>query len=63
MTPVDWLQRFRVGKALELFQTTNRTLDDIATAVGLTSGAYLCNTVKRYTGRTPGQHRKAAAKG
>lgn len=63
MTPVDWLQRYRVGKALELLQTTNRTLDDIATAVGLTSGAYLCNTVKRYTGSTPGAHRKAAAKG
>ena len=63
MTPVDWLQRFRVGKAVELLQTTNRTLDDIATAVGLTSAAYLCHTVKRYTGHTPGRHRKTAANG
>jgi AraC-like DNA-binding protein len=62
MTPVEWLQRFRVEKAVELLQTTNRTLEDIAVAVGLTTGAYLCNTVKRYTGRTPGEHRKAAAK-
>lgn len=58
MTPLDWLQRFRVGKAVELLQTTDRTLEDIATAVGLTSGPYLCHTVKRYTGRTPGGHRR-----
>jgi AraC-like DNA-binding protein len=57
MTPVDWLQRFRVGKVVELLQTTNRTLDDIASEVGLTSAAYLCHVVKQYTGKTPGSHR------
>ena len=60
MTPVDWLQRYRVSKALELLQSTNRTLNDIAAAVGLTSAAYLCHIVKQYTGRTPGSHRRAA---
>jgi AraC-like DNA-binding protein len=63
MTPVDWLQRFRVGKAVELLQTTDRTLEDIAAAVGLTSGPYLCHTVKRYTGRTPGGHRRTTVPG
>jgi AraC-like DNA-binding protein/mannose-6-phosphate isomerase-like protein (cupin superfamily) len=61
MTPVDWLQRYRVGTALELLQTTDRTLMDIASAVGLTSAAYLCHIIKQYTGRTPGSHRRAAA--
>lgn len=60
MTPLDWLQRLRVNKALELLHTTNRTLEDIAFRVGLTSGSYLCHAVRRYTGRTPGQHRKAS---
>lgn len=59
MTPVDWLQRHRVGKAVELLQTTTRTLMDIASAVGLTSAAYLCHVIKRYTGLTPGEHRRS----
>ena len=59
MTPVDWLQRHRVGKAVELLQTTDRTLMDIASAVGLTSAAYLCHVIKRYTGHTPGEHRRS----
>jgi AraC-like DNA-binding protein len=59
MTPVDWLQRHRVGKAVELLHTTNRTLMDIASAVGLTSAAYLCHVIKRYTGHTPGEHRRS----
>jgi AraC-like DNA-binding protein len=59
MTPVDWLQRHRVGKAVELLHTTDRTLMDIASAVGLTSAAYLCHVIKRYTGHTPGEHRSS----
>lgn len=61
MTPVDWLQRHRVGKALELLKTTDRTLADIAGSVGLSSAAYLCHVIKHYTGGTPGKHRRDAA--
>lgn len=63
MTPVDWLQRQRVATALELLQRTDRTLTDIANAVGLSSSAYLCHIVKRYTGRPPGAHRRMVGGG
>jgi AraC-like DNA-binding protein len=57
MTPVDWLRRLRVERAVGLLESTERTLEDIAASVGLTSAAYLCHVVKRYTGRTPGEYR------
>ena len=57
MTPNDWLQRHRVQKAGELLAQTQRTLEDIAAAVGFSSSQYFCNVFRKYTGMTPGAHR------
>ena len=60
MSPNDWLQRRRVKAATELLRTTNRKLEDIATACGFTSAPYFCHVFRKYTGATPGEHRQKA---
>ena len=60
MSPNDWLQRRRVKYASELLRTTHRKLDDIAIAAGFSSSQYCCQVFRKYTGRTPGEHRSVA---
>ena len=57
MSPNDWLQRLRVKKAGELLTTTNRSGADIALSVGFASQPYFCHVFRKYTGKTPGEHR------
>lgn len=57
MSPNDWLLRLRVKQADVLLTTTSRTGMDIALAVGFSSLAYFCHVFRKYTGRTPGEHR------
>lgn len=57
MSPNDWLQRRRVKRAAELLRTTKRKLEDIATATGFSSAQYCCQVFRKYTGKTPGEHR------
>jgi len=58
LSPNDWLQRRRVKAATTLLQTTARKLEDIATATGFSSAAYFCQVFRKYTGKTPGEHRQ-----
>ncbi len=57
LSPNDWLQRRRVEVATTLLRTTDRKLEDIATATGFSSAAYFCQVFRKYTGKTPGGHR------
>lgn len=57
LSPNDWLQRRRVEVATKLLRTTDRKLEDIATATGFSSAAYFCQVFRKYTGKTPGGHR------
>lgn len=57
LSPNDWLQRRRVEAASALLRTTDRKLEDIAAACGFSSAAYCCQVFRKYTGKTPGQHR------
>lgn len=57
LSPNDWLQRRRVEVATTLLQTTDRKLEDIATATGFSSAQYFCQVFRKYTGKTPGGHR------
>lgn len=58
MSPNDWLQRRRIEAATDLLRTTNRKLEDIAAACGFTSAPYFCHVFRKYTGTTPGKHRR-----
>jgi hypothetical protein len=57
MSPNDWLKRRRVKSAIELLGTTNRKLEDVANATGFSSAQYCCQVFRKYTGKTPGEHR------
>ena len=57
MSPNDWLQRRRVKSAIELLRSTNRKLEDVANATGFSSAQYCCQVFRKYTGKTPGEHR------
>jgi transcriptional regulator GlxA family with amidase domain len=61
MSPNDWLQRLRIKAATELLRNTNRKLEDIATASGFSSAQYCCQVFRKYTGKTPGEHRASCA--
>lgn len=57
MSPNDWLQRRRVKAATELLWATNRKPEDVATITGFSSAQYCCQVFRKYTGKTPGDHR------
>jgi exosortase A-associated hydrolase 2 len=38
--------------------TWDAWLEDIATAVGFSSAQYFCQVFRKYTGKTPGEHRQ-----
>jgi AraC-like DNA-binding protein len=58
-TPMDCLQRIRLRHALAWLRTSNMTLEAIAHACGYDSASHLSRYVKRTTGKTPGDLRKA----
>jgi len=57
MSPNDWLQCRRVKAATELLWATNRKPEDVATITGFSSAQYCCQVFRKYTGKTPGDHR------
>ena len=57
MSPNDWLQRLRVRKAEVLLTSSDDSLTEIALSVGFSSHQYFCHVFRKYTGKTPGEHR------
>ncbi|WP_395738010.1 helix-turn-helix domain-containing protein [Prosthecobacter sp.] len=58
MSPNDWLLRLRVDKALALLAgDATPSVREIAHATGFSSHAYFCQVIRKYTGRSPGEHR------
>lgn len=53
MKPVEYLNRYRVGKAKRLMMEADLDLVDIAEMVGFNSVNYFCNVVKKYEGKPP----------
>lgn len=58
-TPVAWLHEQRIERAKELLETTDRTVEDIASRVGLGSPANLRTHFRRATSISPTRHRQA----
>lgn len=58
MSPNDWLLRLRVEKAVRLLSRAGSPgVAEIAHATGFSSHAYFCQVIRKYTGRSPGEHR------
>ena len=58
MTPVEYVQHIRVGKARELLEFTKRTVDQIAWSVGYEDAAAFRKLFHRITGLSPGEYRQ-----
>ena len=58
ITPVDYIQQKRIDQASEYLVTTDRTVADIGTHVGLPNTSYFITLFKKKTGHTPTQYRQ-----
>jgi AraC-like DNA-binding protein len=57
-TPQRYLQRYRLNKAVQLLQTTDAKLYDIARSVGYDSESSFSKAFKRFMGKAPGACRQ-----
>ncbi|MBO4981052.1 MAG: helix-turn-helix transcriptional regulator [Lachnospiraceae bacterium] len=57
-TPIDYVRRYRIAKSIELLQSTDKTVTEIAYETGFAGVSFFAKTFKKATGITPGQLRK-----
>lgn len=60
-TPAAWIARARVAGAQRLLETTDRSVEEVAAAVGLRSSTVLRDHFGRILGTTPGGYRQSFA--
>ncbi|MDG0808379.1 bifunctional transcriptional activator/DNA repair enzyme AdaA [Cohnella rhizosphaerae] len=58
VTPVEYVQRTRIARAIELLETTGMPMAEIADAVGFGSMPYFITVFKQRTGTTPSEFRR-----
>ncbi|MCQ6305694.1 AraC family transcriptional regulator, partial [Bacillus cereus] len=58
ITPIEYIQQFRVLKATEYLLHTNQSIKEISTAVGIENPEYFATLFKKKTGFTPTEYRK-----
>ncbi|MCC2684150.1 MAG: AraC family transcriptional regulator [Paenibacillaceae bacterium] len=57
ITPIQYLTKIRLDRAMEMLKNEALTLDEIADKVGLSTGNYLSRTFRKTIGMSPGQFR------
>lgn len=57
ISPVEWLNRYRIARSCTLLKETDRTVTDIALSCGISNISYFNRLFLRYTGMTPRQYR------
>jgi transcriptional regulator GlxA family with amidase domain len=57
-TPLQYLQRIRIGVAKELLTTSVLSVDEVSYRTGYTDVSFFCRLFKRHTGVTPGGFRR-----
>jgi transcriptional regulator GlxA family with amidase domain len=62
-TPAVWIARARVARAQRLLETTDRSVEEVATAVGFRSSTVLRDHFARILGTPPGAYRQSFARG
>lgn len=59
ITPIKYMQRYRVNQAKQLLKNTDQTIAEIAMSVGFTDSGYFSRIFHRETGTSPEQFRKS----
>lgn len=57
-SPMQYRMALRMSMAKKLLEDSDMTLDEIAAALNLESGAYFCKLFRRQCGQTPGAYRR-----
>ncbi|WP_110933894.1 AraC family transcriptional regulator [Paenibacillus bouchesdurhonensis] len=57
ITPNDYVNRKRIEESIELLQSTDWSIETIASQVGYSSGSYYIKVFHKFTGQTPGSFR------
>jgi signal transduction histidine kinase/DNA-binding LacI/PurR family transcriptional regulator/AraC-like DNA-binding protein len=58
LTPIAYLNRFRLRQARRLLQDTSLSISHVATAVGFSDSGYFCRVFKRDIGVSPSDYRR-----
>ncbi|MBB6670233.1 helix-turn-helix domain-containing protein [Cohnella nanjingensis] len=58
LTPIDYVNRVRIERSIELLGRSDCNIEAIASAVGYSSGSYFIKVFRKLTGQTPGQFRE-----
>ena len=58
LTPVAYLNSYRVRRSIELMKTTTMTIEEIAQESGFYSSSYYAETFRRMMGTSPGRYRQ-----
>lgn len=58
MTPVDYLNYFRVTKSARLLRDTDDAVSEVAVRTGFNNISYFNRTFRKYMHMTPGDYRK-----
>jgi len=60
MTPIEFVQRLRVAHAAHLLETTQASVEEVASRVGYADAAAFRRVFRRYAGETPRGRREAS---
>lgn len=61
MTPIYYLNMYRIGRAKRLLRETDLSISAISEAVGISGGDYFCRVFRKYNdGLSPTEYRKRA---
>jgi len=58
LTPVEYIQKIRITKAMSELTATDKSIAEIGVSVGLPNPSYFITLFKMKTGQTPKQYRK-----
>ncbi|MCI7042147.1 MAG: AraC family transcriptional regulator [Lachnospiraceae bacterium] len=58
VTPIDYVRHYRIAKSIELLQSTDKTITEIAYETGFSGTSFYAKTFRKITGITPRQLRK-----
>lgn len=58
ISPIEYIQQFRIVKAAKHLLHTNQPIKEISTAVGIENPEYFATLFKKKTGFTPTEYRK-----
>ena len=57
LTPIKYLNRFRINRSMILLATTDKSITEIALSVGFTNSPYFNRVFKQEVGKTPSEFR------